>query len=476
MRGLASTLILVVVLAGLGGYIYFVDSKKPDSSATPEGETPKTKVFKVDTEKIDELKVTAGGETSLLKKDKDGWKMIQPAATDADPAETINVAQALSNLEMSRTVDEDPKDLKEYGLAAPSITVEFKSANASGSLLLGDKTPTTSDMYAKKGDDKKVFLVPAFQETSFNKKPFDLRDKKILKFDRDKADSLTLVRGKDSIELARKGTDWSITKPVPARSEYSAIEGLLTRLSTSNMTKMIDPDAKDLAKYGLDKPAMTMTIGAGSAKTVLEVGKTEGENTYVKDGSRPMVFTVDTTLQDDFKKGFDDYRRKELFEFRQFSLAQLHAVVDGPAGAKTFDFVKKPVAKPSDPEVWKVTQQGGATFEISSTVMDDLSGKLIALKAESQVDAKTKTGLDKPVAVIGVSYDEGKFERVRLGRAGDNAYGMRDGESAGKVDKAAMDAAMVALTTATTAPAPAAPAGNSSSPKPQAPGPPSSKK
>ena len=68
----------------------------------------------------------------------------------------------------------------------------------SGSLLLGDKTATQGDMYAMKGGEKKVFLVPAFQETSFTKKPFDLRDKKILKFDRDKADTLTLVRGADS--------------------------------------------------------------------------------------------------------------------------------------------------------------------------------------------------------------------------------------------------------------------------------------
>ena len=49
-----------------------------------------------------------------------------------------------------------------------------------------------------------MFLVSSFQETSFNKKPFDLRDKKILKFDRDKADALiAIARGPSSIELAR---------------------------------------------------------------------------------------------------------------------------------------------------------------------------------------------------------------------------------------------------------------------------------
>mgnify|MGYP003353075226 CR=1 FL=1 len=50
MRGLTSTLILVLLLAGLGGYIYFVDSKKPE--AGPGGET-RGKVFSVEADKIE---------------------------------------------------------------------------------------------------------------------------------------------------------------------------------------------------------------------------------------------------------------------------------------------------------------------------------------------------------------------------------------------------------------------------------------
>ncbi len=112
-------------------------------------------------------------------------------------------------------------------------------------------------MYAVKAGEKHVFLVSAFQETSFNREPFDLRDKRILNFERDKADTLALVKGANAIELSRTGSDWTVVKPVPARSDYSAVEGLLTRLSSANMTKLVEANAKDLAKYGLDKPAMT---------------------------------------------------------------------------------------------------------------------------------------------------------------------------------------------------------------------------
>ena len=60
--------------------------------------------------------------------------------------------------------------------------------------------------------------------------------------------------------------------------------------------------------------------------------------------------------------------------------------------------------------------------------MDDLLNKLITIKAESFVEGKVATGLDKPALIVSASFDEGKFERVRFGQIGDNAYGKRDGE------------------------------------------------
>ena len=128
------------------------------------------------------------------------------------------------------------------------------------------------------------------------------------------------------------------------------------------------------------------------------------------------------TLQADLNKSFDDYRKKELFEFRPFYLAKLRAVLDAPGGAKTYEFEKvRSPRSPTDPETWKVTRVGGASHTADQAAMDDLLNKLVAIKAESFVDAKTKTGLDKPALVVSASFDEGKFERVRFGQVGDDA-------------------------------------------------------
>jgi len=455
MRGLTSTLILVLALAGLGAYIYFVDSKKPEPGL---GGDPKTKVFAVEADKIDEVRVTAGGETSLVRKADGMWKMIEPTATEADQTELSTLTSAIAGLEMSRTVDENASSLAEYGLEKPGVLLEFKAAgNVSGSVGIGDKTATQSDLYAAKNGTKQVFLIAAYQESTFSRKPFDLRDKKILKFDRDKADLVSMTRGAESIELSREGSEWKVAKPVTARSDYATVEGLLTRLSTSSMSKLLEADAKDLAKYGLDKPAMTLIIGAGSSRTVLEVGRTENDQTYARDQSRPLVFTVDTTLQADLKKPFDDYRRKEFFEFRPFFVDKLRIVGAAQAGPKIYNFEKTKAATSTDPDVWKVTPEGGTARDVDSAKMDDLLSKLTALKASAFVDAKTKTGLDTPEIVVSASYDGGKFERVRIGKVGTDAFGAREGESgAGRIEQASMADALQALDAVVSPPPPPA--------------------
>jgi len=107
------------------------------------------------------------------------------------------ITSALAQLEIVRVVDENPADLKDYGLAEPRIEVDFKATGDKDPrrLIIGDKSPTGADLFAKRNDEKRVFLVAAFQEQTFNRSTFDLRDKTLIKFDRDKVDSFEVNAG-----------------------------------------------------------------------------------------------------------------------------------------------------------------------------------------------------------------------------------------------------------------------------------------
>ena len=192
MKGLRTLALLVVALAGMVGYLYYVDADKPVGEVDE-----KPKVFTVEADLIEELKVsTIAGGVAELKKAADGWQMAGAQPVRADDSEVSGITSNLASITVQRVVDENPANLGDYGLREPIVEVSFKAKGASGSrsLQLGTKTPTGSDMYAKTSDGKKVFLVSSYVESSFNRTPFDLRDKRIVTFDRDKVDRIEVRR------------------------------------------------------------------------------------------------------------------------------------------------------------------------------------------------------------------------------------------------------------------------------------------
>ena len=115
-----STLILLVVALGLGGYLYFVESDRP----VPD-ENAKAKVFAYDSTKINQLQIksSTGEVTSLRKGANDIWTIVQPTNAPADRNAVSDVVTNLANLEEQRVVDENAADLKTYGLAEPVVDV-----------------------------------------------------------------------------------------------------------------------------------------------------------------------------------------------------------------------------------------------------------------------------------------------------------------------------------------------------------------
>jgi hypothetical protein len=440
MRGMRSLLVLVVVLAGLGAYIYFVESKKPvgDLEAKP-------KVFSVEAEKIAEISVkAAGGETTLLRKAGAEWEIVQPEAMRADNGEVSGITTNLATLENWRVVEEKPADLKQYGLADPRIDVGFKTAADKDfkHILIGDKTPTGGEMYATVGGDPKVFLVAAFIEGNFNKTPFDLRDKTALKFDRDKVDRFQVSAGSQELQLSLANGEWSLVKPIQAPADFGTVESMVGRLQSAQMKSIAAPGPSDLKEYGLDKPEVTAVLGMGSSQATFLLGKKAEEGTvYAKDGARPMVFTVESAILDDLKKPADQVRKKDLFASRAYNAT----AVELTRGADAVAFEKVKAQGKDATDKWRETRP--AAKDVDAAKLETLLTKISNLRAQSWVDAKAKTGLDAPVLVVTIKFDEGKREeKVAFGKVGADVYASAAGQpGAAKVDATEFDEAIKAL-------------------------------
>ena len=176
-----NTAILAVLAAALGAYLFFVERHR-DAPAADAPDSPRGKVFdKLDAAKIEEIQIAAAsGETTTLRKVDNAWRLTAPIAVPADQTEASSAASNLATADVQSVVDEQPKDLAAFGLAKPRVTITFRVAGdkTPRTLLLGDKNPTGSDLYAKLPDAPRVFLVSAYLEGTFDKGSFGFRDKR----------------------------------------------------------------------------------------------------------------------------------------------------------------------------------------------------------------------------------------------------------------------------------------------------------
>lgn len=449
MRGVWSTLALVLAAAGLGAYIYFVDSERPETEA-------KAKVFAVEADAIEEIRVVAKGETSLLRKSNGTWAMVEPIATDVDQNEVSALVSGLAGLEENREVEPNAANLAEFGLAEPKADISFKAAGGvAGRVRLGDQTPTAGDMYAVKDDGSRVFLVATFTENTLARSSFDLRDKRVLRFERDKADGLEITNATGTIVLNRADSVWRLAAPTAARGDYGAIEGVLTKLSTTMMAAIAAPEVKDPVAWGFDKPVATVVVKTGSSAATLVLGTTVAGKAFARDLSRAMVFTVDESMVTDMIRPAAEYRRKEVFDARGFSAREVVLT----RGAQTVTLAKVKGAGENAAEKWTVTVAGDGAFatrDADATAADDLLTKLTGLRATTFTPAAPAGAALALRAAI--QFDEKSREEVAFARQGPTVTATRADEAgAATLEAPPFDEVLKAVDAVIAPPAPPTP-------------------
>jgi hypothetical protein len=334
-------------------------------------------------------------------------------------------------------VDENPSDLSQYGLNPPKADIAFrvKGKNELQHLLLGEKTATGGDLYAKTPDQKRVFLIAAYLENTFERTPFDLRNKAVLKFDQSKADGIEIVHGGMTTALAKMGNDWFVTKPYKARADFAGAEAVLTALSSAQMQKIASNEATDLSKYGLDKPDATITAIAGSTRASLAVGKKDGESNYARDLSRPLIFTIPATTATDLEKDAATLRRKDMFDGRSFNTAR----VEMKRGNETLVFEKSKAKDGKD--VWK----NAAGKDVDTAKVEDMLTKLSNIRANLFQD-RIDPALKMPTLVATLKLDNNMTETVTFARNGNAVLANRaDEPGSATVDVMAFNDTMTAI-------------------------------
>lgn len=162
------TLGFVVVLALLAGAVVGLDRFKigqPSGTPTP---TEQVDVFKFDDSKVTAVTLKSGDKSVRFVKQGDNWTI----ADSSDPANRISLTSLLirmSSLTGTARVT-DASDLSSFGLDNPKdeATAELDDGTKPD-LLIGNKTPVGTGVYAKKADAADVFVIATQFQTDLER-------------------------------------------------------------------------------------------------------------------------------------------------------------------------------------------------------------------------------------------------------------------------------------------------------------------
>jgi len=425
------TYVALAVAAGLGAYIYFVESKKEEKSDTK----PKEKVLTLDKAKVKELTLAGQGKEEVkLVKDGASWRLTAPTAAPADGQESESVLSSLEGLEMDEVVTETPAKLSDFGLDPPKTRVAVTQQGAPAQeVLFGNKTPDEGSVYAKRPDKPRVFTVPAYSAAVFDKKPFDLRDRNVLHVSRDAVRKLEVSGPDGGYALARDDRgEWAFTSPLPTRAGRWSVDGVLGNLETLRMDSVAAEDAKDPKPYGLDKPVRTVRLGLadGNAKT-LEIGSAApgDKKHYAREGGRGLVAVIPDTILDTLAKGKDDLRAKRLLEVSSFDVEGFE--VEAGGAKKTYARSTAKDKDGVDTSKWKRVKPDAK--DLDTTKVQDALFLVGGVDVQEFVDkpaAPETYGLDHPALKVTIREKDKPETSFEVGEKGGSYYARRAGDQA----------------------------------------------
>jgi len=150
-----TTLMLLIVLAALGGYVLWSGRQKSDANTTTGAAIA---VLQLDPAAIRAIDVRGEGKQVRVERDASGWQVQAPKPGPADTFRVTEVISGLAKLNATQMITPTGQDLKPYGLDKPAYEVQLDGSTPE-TLRLGTKNPDGSATYVQRAAAPTIYLV-----------------------------------------------------------------------------------------------------------------------------------------------------------------------------------------------------------------------------------------------------------------------------------------------------------------------------
>lgn len=333
---------------------------------------------------------TNEGEIDLERQNQH-WNILKPLRARAADGKIKDLLAGVLTAPVSQFHPETPTP--EQSLSDPRATVTLQVEGQKEPVILQVGAPPSGEeakdkTFAKISTRKAVTVIPnKALDPLLKARPNDLRDRKLLRFEPDIVDRITIQNaGTPPILLSRKGETWvrkDGDKESPVRDGVAS--KLLADLQTAETIKFVADLATDLAQYGLATPAVTVRLASYSSEntpeskagektiTALLIGNVESDGGYVKLEDEPYVVAAPRAFIDsipaDILSLLPLATPEPLFEFKPESITGLQIRHQDAA----------PIGMEKKDGAWSLADAGTGTLDTDA--LQKIEAHLIALKA-----------------------------------------------------------------------------------------------
>ncbi len=230
------------------------------------------------------------------------WRLDAPSKERADEAAVSRVLGAIRGLRATAFLPV-ARDAKAQGLDRPRWTVKLASAAGARALAIGQGPAREKDrpgpLYARLDGAGEVAALAEGATKDLEQDLFALRDKSVLRFDRDAVAALKLTVGGSAFE-ARK-------EPAPGR-----MASVLWTLSSLRAKAFADETGRALAAHGLERPAREVALLGPDGKELdhLYVSAERSGKTYARSASSPRIVEIEGSALAGLPKSAQDMEEK----------------------------------------------------------------------------------------------------------------------------------------------------------------------
>lgn len=275
----------------------------------------------LDPDKLYKIAITLDKQSILLEKDTNGnWNTILPFQYKADTQIIVNLLNGLKEFRTGEVISKSNSKYSQFHVdKTQGINLQAYyngSSDPAVFFTLGKNASDYFSHYVLIDNGGPVYISKGLNRRMFKQDINMYRDKKILSFDSNKINKISLFNGNKSFIIIKQAdTTWQVGKKLNNLEDADTVEVMnyLDSLLKLNADAFADEDEIGALKDNdTPEPEFKITVTTQEDEAALIIAGKKENRYYIKTGTNALVFLIHSDVIDSLKKNISDFEKKTL--------------------------------------------------------------------------------------------------------------------------------------------------------------------